>query len=79
VTAGADHQGELGAVTMVVLFCVLLAGCDRPSRFTLLNTVAESISIHHDDKRGVTCWVFQWGNRGGLSCLPDSALRDGGR
>jgi hypothetical protein len=31
-------------------------------------------NVWHDDRRGVTCWAS--GN--GLSCLPDSVLRDGG-
>lgn len=25
----------------------------------------------HDDRRGVTCWIFEGYSEGGISCLPD--------
>ena len=36
-----------------------------------------SLKVVHDNRRGVTCWVAMWGTDA-MSCLPDSALRDGG-
>ena len=40
--------------------------------------------IKHDDRRGVTCYVYFYdiggpaGGVGGISCLPDTALKIGG-
>jgi len=35
----------------------------------------EGISVHHDEKRQVTCWALrQGGGVGGLSCIPDHML-----
>jgi len=35
------------------------------------------VSVFHDDERGATCWLYQGGARGGISCIPDSQLQAG--
>jgi hypothetical protein len=30
------------------------------------------ISVHHNSQRSITCWIL---NNNGISCLPDSSLR----
>ena len=41
---------------------------------TSAEQLTAKISTFHDGKRGVTCWVFDSYQRGGISCLPDSSL-----
>lgn len=35
------------------------------------------VRVFHDDEHGVTCWLYQGGNQGGISCIPDSQLQAG--
>ncbi|WP_336334299.1 hypothetical protein [Pseudomonas putida] len=35
------------------------------------------IGVFHDDEHGATCWIFQMGSAGGISCIPDSQLQAG--
>ena len=32
------------------------------------------ISCYHDDDRNVTCYIFEGGQRGGISCIPDKNI-----
>lgn len=34
----------------------------------------EGATVQHDDRRAVTCWVYNQGVRGGISCIPDWML-----
>lgn len=36
-----------------------------------------SINVLRDENRGVTCWVFDAYQRGGISCIPDWMLDRG--
>lgn len=59
----------------------LLAGCvqrgpEQPSIQNALGSAGEStVDVIHDDKRGVTCWVSDGFYSGGISCLPDSQIK----
>jgi hypothetical protein len=35
------------------------------------------VNVFHDDARGATCWLYEQGVRGGISCIPDSQLQAG--
>ncbi|MNM37729.1 hypothetical protein D3C81_484720 [compost metagenome] len=35
------------------------------------------VTVFHDDARGATCWLYELGVRGGISCIPDSQLQAG--
>lgn len=35
------------------------------------HTQSDAVAFWHDDLRGVGCWVYRSGYRGGISCLPD--------
>jgi hypothetical protein len=35
------------------------------------------VTVFHDDARGATCWLYEQGVRGGISCIPDSQLQAG--
>lgn len=45
-------------------------------------TFGTGITVIHDDKRDVTCWVFRdqsAGSSGGMSCIPDWMITRGER
>lgn len=59
-------------MTRLALCLLLLATGASAEQLTL------TIEVIHDDKRGVTCWVYSgFSNRGGISCIPDSQLQPG--
>ena len=35
------------------------------------------VTVFHDDDWGATCWLYEQGVRGGISCIPDSQLQAG--
>jgi hypothetical protein len=37
------------------------------------------ITFYHDDERDVSCWVYDEGYGGGISCIPDDQLNVGER
>lgn len=37
------------------------------------------ISVMHDTKRAVTCWIYDHPAGGGISCLPDIQIRADGK
>ncbi|MCO8161023.1 hypothetical protein NJC38_02515 [Pseudomonas sp. 21LCFQ010] len=39
-------------------------------------TFGSGVTVIHDDKRDVTCWVLSYAAyQGGISCVPDSQLK----
>ncbi|MCO8166895.1 hypothetical protein NJC40_03760 [Pseudomonas sp. 21LCFQ02] len=39
-------------------------------------TFGAGVTVIHDDRRDVTCWVYSNGmNQSGISCVPDSQLK----
>lgn len=39
-------------------------------------TFGTGVTVIHDDKRDVTCWVLSYdSSQGGISCVPDSQLK----
>jgi hypothetical protein len=71
----------------ILLLASLLWGCGQqepgaasaPLPSTDLGIIGgrdgQSIRRFHDADKGVTCWVSQGFNKGGISCLPDSQLK----
>ncbi len=67
--------------TLLALLFLLfsLAGCATlPSLPNTAVTISHleagwNFDVYHDTKRHVTCWVFK---SHGVSCLPDSAIRE---
>ncbi|WP_275629819.1 hypothetical protein [Pseudomonas sp. 273] len=57
---------------LIVLLSVLV-GCTYEKEPREVANGAAHIRVWHDDKRGVTCWLYG-GTSGGISCLPDGAL-----
>ncbi|NWL07860.1 hypothetical protein [Pseudomonas hunanensis] len=39
--------------------------------------IPSGVTVFHDDARGATCWLYEQGVRGGISCIPDSQLHAG--
>ncbi len=39
--------------------------------------IPSGVTVFHDDARGATCWLYEQGVRGGISCIPDSQLQAG--
>lgn len=85
----AAIRGEVlpALVTFVLagLWLLLVSGCEDSARAheaqgpaVMLDVPGsfEAVGIVRDGTRGVTCWVY---GRGGISCLPDSALDGGSR
>lgn len=76
------------ALAAVVL---ALAGCEQSAgaadRKPTIVRVDESkielsmwaVTVAHDDKRAVTCWISKYDQSGGISCLPDWMLTSGER
>lgn len=73
------------------LLALLLCGCEVRYSSKPLEQAPASTAFEEDDhgvtilrypEFGVTCWRYaRWvgnGAAGGISCLPDSQLRDGG-
>lgn len=65
--------------TMLLIFAVL-AGCDArakadngPSQIKVLAKTDEVIVIH-DDKRSVTCWIYDGYKAGGIYCMTDRSI-----
>ena len=53
---------------VVVIFAAVLA--------TLITSdVSSSVSSYHDEKRGVTCWMYENGHNSSMACLPDFELK----
>lgn len=68
--------------TAVALLIILsLAGCmqrgpAQPASQNALGSAGEStVDVIHDEKRAVTCWVSDGYYSGGISCLPDSQIK----
>ncbi|MND96336.1 hypothetical protein D3C81_1227460 [compost metagenome] len=72
-----------GAV--IAAFALLLAGCDQAAADVTPDadikrieiermTFGEGVTIIHDDRHDVTCWVNQSRVGNGISCLPDWML-----
>ncbi len=40
-------------------------------------TLPYGVHVFHDDKRAVTCWIYDGPSKGGISCIPDSQLQAG--
>lgn len=64
------------ALCLLLLAC--LAGCEPMTPKQAAQQKRDrpfyDVSVHHDDARGVTCWIPH-DTRAGLSCLPDWMLR----
>jgi len=73
----------------MVLLLLLLSSCGGTTSYNDLpkvstddlvalssNNIHNSITVYHDDKRGVTCWVYRGYEEGSISCIPDSQLKD---
>jgi hypothetical protein len=54
---------------------LLLSGC-QSSPSDIQPTDRSGVTIWHDDERAVTCWIYTESYKGGISCLPDSMVRD---
>ena len=52
---------------ILILFALLIAMGQANA-----DQVEQVISVQHDSRRGVTCWIL---NDSALSCLPDSQLQ----
>lgn len=65
-------------LALCLLLLVTLAGCEPMTPEQAAQQKLErpfyDVSVHHDDARGVTCWIPR-DSRAGLSCLPDWMLR----
>lgn len=57
----------LGALLMFAL------GCEPAKPGTEYD--GTSVYVWHDDARDVTCWIYAYGYKGGISCIPDKELR----
>lgn len=62
-------------ILVVAVLLTIIAGCDRefPEQPAPKRYGAAHIQVWHDDKRGVTCWLYGPSN-GGISCLPDGQV-----
>jgi hypothetical protein len=58
-------------MTRLVL-CLLLLATGASA-----DPLPRSVTVFHDDVRGATCWLYEQGVRGGISCIPDSQLQAG--
>jgi len=67
------------AATIAML--AIIAGCDSPSmaelrhQQNLLRSAHDNVTVFHDEKRKVTCWIYANGYQGGISCLPDGQVQ----
>ena len=63
------------ALTLLLLATLLaLTGCGPSRSRDGQRDLPPGVRVFHDDSRSVTCWLYQGGNQGGLSCIPDSQL-----
>ena len=69
-------------LALCLLLLATLAGCEPMTPEQVAKQKQErpfpDVYVHHDDARGVTCWVPR-DSRAGLSCLPDWMLRGPGQ
>lgn len=65
---------------MLICFLIFLASCGggtythEPKAMPIFYYTTR----YHDDEKGVTCWVYSNGYQGGISCIPDAQLKEGG-
>ena len=61
---------------LFILGLLFLSGCEKSEPVVEPKpALARHIFFYHDDKRGVSCWVYDWAEAGGLSCLPDKDFK----
>lgn len=65
---------------LVIFATVVLAACndsDEPFQKTAHERpgIPYGVTVFYDEKHGATCWQFDNGYSGGLSCLPNIHLR----
>lgn len=80
--------GTLGGVIGLAL-ALLLAGCGQPTPPPAPEVSVplpagkhlgriQFVDVYrfHDDEAGATCWISKGYNSGGISCVPDSQLKE---
>lgn len=65
-------------LTVVVWFVACGGQPPTPSPSAPAFTVGTEGSVHrfHDDEYNVTCWVYTGYKQGGISCIPDTQLKE---
>ena len=59
--------------------CLILVACDSKNPGTPVKGIVQEVTVFHDDKYHVTCWVLKGGVDNvntGISCIADSDLDD---
>lgn len=75
-------------ITAAFLAVLAMSGCEQSAQAEtpdaqILRVEIERIgfgygvTVIHDEKRDVTCWVFDANRSGGISCIPDWMLDRG--
>ena len=72
---------------VIITAIIILSGCvdnvpaKTPPTFTVLKSEENvgwwtSMQVIHDNQNNVTCWSAFAYNKGGISCIPDSQLKN---
>lgn len=61
-------------IISVCLFILISCGTSAVNTEGTTKLTEGSVTVYHDDKRNVTCWIYVGYNKGGISCIPDNQL-----
>ena len=72
--AKAELRTVLALCVILVLGGTLLSGCEASEEYQAarLQSRESHITRHVDAEAGVVCWVYEYNQGAGISCLPAS-------